>query len=281
MSELLPDPGSLMTREYFDNPYPALKVLRDHYPVWQNPQNGSWLITRYDDVVNTFKDTENFSASPNADGIGAVFGSTLMEYDGQRHTRLRNIVAPEFVGRKLEKLLPIIERNTQALIERHAARHAKELAEQAHQTGRIDIVDDFATRLPLNVILDVLGLPKEAHELFHTWYPAMMNGIGGGAELRKAGVQANREYHDYLDPLIKARTVDPGEDLISQLCIAEVDGQRMTHEEIKSFASLILSPARRRQIRRSRTSGTGSFRTHANSSACGRTRNSWTTLSRR
>ncbi|MFN0094977.1 MAG: cytochrome P450 [Dehalococcoidia bacterium] len=234
------DPTPALTRAYLDNPYPTLKHLRDNHPVYKNPQTGGWLITRYDDVVKTFKDIENFSASPNADGIGAVFGSTLMEYDGDKHNRLRNIVAPEFVGRKLEVLLPIIERNTQALIEKYAEKHAARLAADAHAKGEIDIVDDFATRLPLNVILDVLGLPKESHELFHDWYPAMMNGIGGGPELRKLGVKANGEYHDYLDPLVKQRSVNPGEDLISQLCIAEVDGHRMTHQEIKSFASLLL-----------------------------------------
>ncbi|NIP15522.1 MAG: cytochrome P450, partial [Pseudomonadales bacterium] len=58
--------------------------------------------------------------------------------------------------------------------------HARRIAAEAATVGEIDIVDDFATRLPLNVILDVLDLPQEAHEMFHEWYPAMMNGINGG-----------------------------------------------------------------------------------------------------
>ena len=234
------DPDIFTSAEYRANPYPTLKLLRDHYPVYHNPLTDGWLITRYDDVVNTFKDTENFSAQPNALGIGAVFGPTLMEYDGEDHTKLRNIVAPEFAGRKLELLLPIIERNAMALIEKFTAKHAKRIAETAAEKGEIDIVDDFATRLPLNVILDVLDLPQEAHEMFHDWYPAMMNGIGGGPELRAKGVKANAEYHAYLDPLMDERSANPKEDLISQLCIAEVDGHRMTREEIKSFASLLL-----------------------------------------
>jgi pulcherriminic acid synthase len=233
------DPASLMSTEYRDNPYPVLKVLRDHYPAYQAP-GGTWLLTRYDDVVNAFKDTVNYSAQPNALGIGAVFGPTLMEYDGERHTRLRNIVAPEFVGKRLEPLLPVVERNAMALIEKYTAKHAYRLANEAAAKGEIDIVDDFATRLPLNVILDVLGLPKEAHEMFHEWYPAMMNGIGGGPELRALGIKANREYHDYLHPLMVERAANPGEDLLSSLCAAEVDGHRMTFDEIKSFASLIL-----------------------------------------
>ena len=76
--------------------------------------------------------------------------------------------------------------------------------------------------------------------MFHQWYPAMMNGIGGDAATRAKGVQANAEYHAYLDPLIEARRREPQDDLLSRLAVAEVDDQHMTSEEIKSFASLIL-----------------------------------------
>lgn len=234
------DPGIFTSQEYAADPYPTLKLLRDHYPVYEIPQTGIWMISRYDDVVNAFKDTENFSASPNGLSIGAVFGPTLMEYDGDEHTKLRNIVAPEFVGLKLKALLPVVTRNTMTLIDKFTAANAQRIAASAAEAGEIDIVDDFATRLPLNVILDVLDLPQEAHEMFHQWYPAMMNGINGGPELRARGVAANAEYHAYLDPLIDARAADPGDDLLSRLAVAEVDGQRMTKQEIKSFASLIL-----------------------------------------
>lgn len=234
------DPDVFFSAEYAANPYPTLKILRDHYPVYRNPKTGVWMITRYEDVVNGFRDTVNLSASPNGESIGGVFGPTLMEYDGDDHTKLRNIVAPQFVGMKLKTLLPVVTRNAMALISRFTEKQAQRIAAEASRTGEIDIVDDFATRLPLNVILDVMDLPQEAHEMFHEWYPAMMNGINGGPHLRALGVKANREYHDYLDPLIDARAKNPGEDLLSRLAIARVDGQQMTKEEIKSFASLIL-----------------------------------------
>jgi pulcherriminic acid synthase len=234
------DPEVFRSPEYAANPYPTLKILRDHYPVFRNPVTGHWMITRYDDVVNIFRDTANFSASPNGEHIGQVFGPTLMEYDGQDHIKLRNIVAPQFVGMRLTALLPTIQRNAMALIHKFTEKHARRIAGEAAAKGEIDIVDDFATRLPLNVILDVLDLPQEAHEMFHDWYPAMMNGINGGPALRIEGQKANAEYHAYLDPLIDERTRNPGDDLLSRLANAEVDGARMTKQEIKSFASLIL-----------------------------------------
>ncbi len=234
------DPEVFASQAYADNPYPTLKLLRDHCPVYHNPLSNIWMLTRYEDVVRGFKDTENLSASPNGITIGAVFGPTLMEYDGEEHSKLRNIVAPEFVGLNLKALLPLISRNAMALIEKFTERQARRIAEQAARVGEIDIVDDFATRLPLNVILDVLDLPQEAHEMFHEWYPAMMNGINGSPEDRRRGIEANAAYHAYLDPLIDARSTQPGDDLLSRLAVAEVDGQRMTKAEIKSFASLIL-----------------------------------------
>ncbi len=234
------DPAVFTSADFAANPYPVLKQLRDHYPVWRNPVTGVWMITRYDDVVAAFADNQNYSASPNGESIGGVFGPTLMEYDGDEHSKLRNIVAPQFVGMKLKSLLPVVTRNAMALIGKFTEQHARRIANDAAGRGEIDIVDDFATRLPLNVILDVLNLPQEAHQMFHQWYPAMMNGINGGPELRRLGVKANAEYHAYLDPLIDARSADPGDDLLSRLAVAEVNGERMTKQEIKSFASLIL-----------------------------------------
>ena len=234
------DPAIFTSADYAANPYPALKLLRDHYPVWRNPINGVWMITRYADVVAAFADNQNYSASPNGESIGSVFGPTLMEYDGDDHTKLRNIVAPQFVGMKLKTLLPVVTRNAMALIQKFTEQNARRIANAAVGRGEIDIVDDFATRLPLNVILDVLNLPQEAHQMFHQWYPAMMNGINGGPELRRLGVQANADYHAYLDPLIDERAANPGDDLLSRLAVAEVNGERMTKQEIKSFASLIL-----------------------------------------
>ena len=234
------DPDVFQSPEYAANPYPVLKILRDHYPVWRNPRTGIWMITRYDDVVQAFADNRNYSASPNGESIGGVFGPTLMEYDGDDHTKLRNIVAPQFVGMQLKELLPVVSRNAMALVQKFTEKHAREIAASAAARGEIDIVDDFATRLPLNVILDVLNLPQEAHQMFHQWYPAMMNGINGGAELRRLGVKANAEYHAYLDPLIDERSLNPGDDLLSRLAVARVNNQRMSKQEIKSFASLIL-----------------------------------------
>jgi cytochrome P450 len=116
------DSSTFLSKEYSDNPYPTLKLLRDQQPVYYNPLIKQWMVTRYEDVMNIFADTENFSASPNGDHIGAVFGPTLMEFDGEEHRKLRGVVAPEFVGMKLQSLLPIVQRNAMALVQKRRSK---------------------------------------------------------------------------------------------------------------------------------------------------------------
>ena len=234
------DPSILASREYARNPYPYLRILRDHYPVFHDERHNRWLITRYDDVVACFKDNVHFSNSIFRTFMGVVFGPTIMDLDGEEHAHKRNIMAPEFVGKKLEALLPVIERNTMALIEKVTARNAESLAKDIAAKGEFDLIQEFSTRLPVNVILDMLGLPQSDHDLFHEWYPAMMDGLTGNPEQQRYGVHCNQQFHAYIEPLVQERAVNPGDDLISGLCTAEVDGYTLTKDEIKAFASLLL-----------------------------------------
>ncbi len=235
------DPSIFMTPEYWLDPYPALKILRDHYPLYHDAEHGQWYLTRYDDVVNAFRDNNvHYSNRLYADFMGIVFGTTMMQFDGTEHTQRRNVVAPEFVGKKLETLLPIIEKNTQELIDKFTLQNAESIAESIHQQGEVDLIDAFSARLPVKVIIDMLGLPQKDHATFNEWYPAMMDGLTGNEEQRAIGIQANQAFHRYIDRLIDERSVTPGDDLISRLCVAEVEGARMDTEDIKAFASLLL-----------------------------------------
>ena len=203
------DPAVFMTPEYWLDPYPALKVLRDHYPLYHDEKHGQWYITRYDDVVNAFRDNNvHYSNRLYADFMGIVFGTTMMQFDGTEHTQRRNVVAPEFVGKKLETLLPIIEKNTQELIDKFTLENATEIAEKIHQAGEVDLIDAFSARLPIKVIIDMLGLPQKDHATFNEWYPAMMDGLTGDDEQRALGIEANQAFHAYIDRLVDERSVD-------------------------------------------------------------------------
>ena len=146
-----------------------------------------------------------------------------------RWSQKRNIIAPEFVGKKFEAFAAVIEENARQLIDRF------------RKDGEVDLVDQFTTRLPVNVILDMLALPKADHEFFHDCFSKFMAGLGPDPGRRKVAVEANARFHAYLDPYVAERMAHPGEDLISKLCAAEVDGRRLSAHDIKSFASLLLT----------------------------------------
>ena len=235
------DPGLLQGPAFQLDPFPHFRRLRDEHPVYRNPLSETWWITRYDDVVASFRDHETFSSRIFEQSHVAVFGPSLTAMDGDEHTQKRAIIAPEFVGRKLDAFLPVIERNVRELIARFTKKAASDLIAGFVKQREVDLVDQFSTRLPVNVIVDMLGLPQSDHDRFHHWYPTFLAGLGPDPVLRKAGVEANREFHEYLDPFVRRRLADPGEDLISKLCIAEIDGERLSVTDIKAFTSLLLT----------------------------------------
>ncbi|ADP79925.1 cytochrome P450 [Pseudofrankia inefficax] len=218
--------------QFMADPYGAYAVLRAEFPLaWNEPTN-SYLLSRFEDVERALKDPAftnrnyEWQAEP-------VHGRTIIQMDGREHSTKRALVSPSFRGRELfERFLPVIERNADELMERIPA------------AGPFDLVDTFATRLPINVIVDILGLPQRDHDLFHGWYSAIVafvSNLVGDPAVTAAGVRAKEELAAYLLPVVAARRESPGDDLISTLCAAEVDGVAMTDEEIKAFASLLLT----------------------------------------
>jgi len=235
------DPALLEGKAFHLDPYPTLRRLRDEHPVYYNPRSDMWWITRYDDVVAGFQNHDDLSSRIMEQSQGVVFGPSITGMDGAEHDTKRAIIAPEFVGRRLEAFVPVIEKNARELIARFTEKAARELIEGFAETGKVDLVDQFSTRLPVNVIVEMLGLPKEDHDRFHSWYPIFLAGLGPDPERRSRGVAANQEFHEYLEPFVQDRLANPGNDLISKLCSAEVDGERLSVLEIKAFTSLLLT----------------------------------------
>ena len=217
----------LTSTDYQRDPHPYWARLRQDQPLFHDTVAGSWILTRYADVEAVFKDFERYSNTTYTHNTGAVLGTTLLEMDGMDHVVRRSIVAPEFVGKRLGAYDEVIDRN------------ALDLIEPWRTDGHVDLVDRFTTRLPINVIVDMLALPKQDHDLFHEWYTAMMAGLAGGPR-RAAGQAAHTSVCAYVDPFLAERTECPGPDLLSKLAHGEAEGQRLSDAEIKSFVSLML-----------------------------------------
>ncbi|WP_329163337.1 cytochrome P450 [Streptomyces anulatus] len=208
--------------------------MRQDSPLLWHEATGSYIVSRYEDVERVFKDKDGEFTTENYDWqIEPVHGRTILQLSGREHAVRRALVAPAFRGSDLrEKFLPVIERNS------------RELIDTFRDTGSVDLVADYATRFPVNVIADMLGLDKSDYERFHGWYTAVIAFLGnlsGDPEVTRAGERTRVEFAEYMLPIIRERREAPGDDLLSTLCTAEVDGVRMGDEDIKAFCSLLLA----------------------------------------
>ncbi|MEW1660299.1 cytochrome P450 [Streptomyces sp. NPDC093707] len=222
----------ILSPEFAADPYAAYRVLRDDFPLLYHEATRSYVVSRYEDVQRAFKEpvftTDNYDWQ-----LEPVHGRTILQMSGREHAVRRALVAPAFRGNALEEsFLPVIERN------------AAELIDAFRGAGTADLVADFATRFPVNVIADMLGLDRADHDRFHRWYTAIIGFLGNlsqDPEVAAAGLRTRDEFAAYLLPIIRERRAAPGDDLLSALCAAEVDGTRMSDEDIKAFCSLLLT----------------------------------------
>ncbi|WP_031185035.1 cytochrome P450 [Streptomyces sp. NRRL F-5635] len=224
----------ILSPEFAANPYPVYRTMRASAPLIRHEATQSWIVSRYEDVERVFKDREGQFTTENYDWqLEPVHGRTILQLSGREHAVRRALVAPAFRGADLqERFLPVIERNS------------RELIDAFRRTGRADLVADYATRFPVNVIADMLGLDKADHDRFHGWYTsviAFLGNLSGDQEVAAAGARTRVEFAEYMIPIIRERREKPGDDLLSTLCAAEVDGVRMSDEDIKAFCSLLLA----------------------------------------
>lgn len=219
----------LHSKEHLANPYPLWERMRHDEPVFFDDVTKTWILTRYKDCVEAFANYEDFSNRLYKDTLGVVFGPTMLDKDGSEHVVHRKIVAPEFVGKRFEPYYEAIERN------------ALDLIEKFPDGSIVDLVDAFTTRLPVNVIVDMLGMDQSDHDRFHEWYTTMMAGLARfSSGKQELGVLAHEQLAEYVEPIIEARKACPMEDLISKIVHAEASGQSLTLTEIQAFISLLL-----------------------------------------
>ncbi len=230
------DPRVFDSPDFQHDPFPTYRELRDHHPVYRDRFHNRWVLSRYRDVEDAFQDNETFDRAlyrpdgPYDFGSTHVFGPNILEYgNSPHHRRLRNIVAGQFVGKGLTAFIPIIEKI------------AAELLEDCLQDGEVELVSQFSNQFPIRVISNMLGLPRDDENTFVDWYQALIAGLGFGGEHLARGIAARNEMWEYLEPIIAERLDQPGDDLLSRIAGAELDGERMTMDEVKGFIALLLA----------------------------------------
>jgi cytochrome P450 len=215
------------------NPFALYDQLRRASPVFQDPRSGVWMVFDYAGVKQVLGNPEAFSSRAAPPG-GAPL-DWLIFFDPPQHTKLRAIIARAFTPRVVADLEPRIRELSRGLLAR-ALRH-----------DQMDLAADFSVPLPMMVIAEMLGVPPEDRPRFRRWGEAVLllsdTVSGGPEEAANAGrvfAAAKAEAADYLTHLLEERRSAPKDDLLSRLVEAEVDGERLTREEILSFFLLLL-----------------------------------------
>lgn len=221
--------GSLHGEVFEANPSPAWRELRAIAPFFHDTVDDVRVLSRHDDVVWAFTQAPGLSNRVYGRTVGKVFGESMLQMDGFEHVQRRKIVAPQMMGGRLAKYSDLIETVS------------GEIADDATRSGDFDLVSAVSARLPGTVISTLLGLPVADHKRFFDWYNAMMAGLWKDAELRRRGHVAHLEFQDYLRPIIAERSERPGDDLISRLLTAQVDGEKLDSDDLGSFISLLLT----------------------------------------
>jgi cytochrome P450 len=202
--------------------------LRREDPVHrlEAPLNAGVFVSRFADVHTVLKDDETFSSRSNGErGIALVMGRTLIGMDGREHLRHRALITPSLAPRALRGDFPkLVDRIAQDLIDGFAEKSAA------------DLVTDFTFVYPLRVFTEILGLPPDDVRTFHDWAIDLSH----VARDPQRGLASSAKMKDYLAPVVAEKRASPSDDLISKVATAEVDGVRLTDEEVISFLRLLV-----------------------------------------
>ncbi len=243
------DPRILDAGEFFRNPYPYYRILRDHHPVFHDKLHNTWWVTRYDDITECYFDDEAFNTIAKGSSNG-VLGNTQLELSGIEHRRRRNLYGQHLVGQALNNRLHAIEHLATEMIDAWDAIDDPAVVSDAGGVRTVALGKAFANEFPIRVVCEVLGFPPQARADFYYWYNSMMSGLGGSAT-HKQGLEARQHLEDYVETLVAERRRQPtwltdadgkpfAKDIISKLCEAQLDGDYLSTEEITSNIALIV-----------------------------------------
>jgi len=234
---------------WVEDPYAVYAELRRSNPVHRNAL-GFWVFTRHADCLAILRDRRSSSDGRNVDattfrevravdlplqqGPEAMLAemAPFLFRDPPDHTRLRGLVQKAFTPRVVEGLRPRLEEICDGLLD------------SAFDRGEIDLVADYAYPLPVQIIVEMLGVPAEDHEQFRVWSHALARGLDPDFLLPPEAVQqrlgAILSFVQYFASLIEDRRQKPGDDLLSRLIQAEEQGDMLTQGELLSTCILLL-----------------------------------------
>jgi cytochrome P450 len=217
--------------EIHDNPYPTYERLREEAPVYHNAEMGFWALSRFDDVLESYRDWQTYTSTRGValEEVGTESAPSMIGMDPPMQTRLRKLVVRAFNPKRVAALEPRVRSITTRLLDDFV------------MEGECDLIARFAALLPSDVISTLLGAPPEDHAALRIWTETVMHREDGVSTPPPAAGEAAAKLLARFAELIQEKRKRPGEDLISALVSAELDGRRLTDREILGFCFLLIT----------------------------------------
>ncbi len=217
---------------FHDNPYPIYRALREHAPV-KRMEDGSYFLTRYDDLVAIYKNPKSFSSDKKLEFKPKYGDSPLYEHhttslvfsDPPLHTRVRKLISGALTPRAIAGM-------EQGLIDL-----VDGLLDRMEEKRDVDLIDDFASAIPIEVIGNLLDVPVDERGPLREWSLAILGALEPvlSTDVAERGNRAVTEFIDYLNDLIARRRANPGNpevDVLTRLIQGEADGEKLSPKEL-------------------------------------------------
>jgi cytochrome P450 len=214
------------------DPYPVYKRLRDEEPVSYVDSVGLWLVTRWDDVERVDKTPDIFTGETEPSTLNRTFGKNLLGSEGEYHQRIRSIIYPAFrvqaIGHYPDEVIAPL---------------ANELIDEFAARGEVEFVSEFAEPLSTRVVKRTLGLADVDDDTLRRWFVELATGAAnfeGDPDKQAIADNASREVNETVQPILDRLESEPDDTVLSSMLHAEVDGQRLTREEIQSNLKVMI-----------------------------------------
>ena len=220
--------------EFHEDPYPIYERLREEAPLYHNAEMGFWAISRHADVIEGFRDVTRLSSShgvsldPMASGPHAYKTMSFLAMDQPMHGRMRALVSRGFTPRRVAQLEPRIREIAQGYLANLA------------DGEPFDFIKDFAGRLPMDVISELIGVPVQDRDELRIKSDLLVHREEGVQDVPPEGIAAAMDLVVYYTEMLKERRARPTQDLTSALLEAEIDGDRLNDDEIIGFLFLMV-----------------------------------------
>src|ERR1700691_800770 len=224
--------------DFHEDPYPYYRRLRDEAPLYRNEDLGFWALSRHHDVHQGFRNSstlsnrDGVSLDPVSRGRHASKTMSFLAMDDPGHLRLRTLVSKGFTPRRIRELEP---RVTEL-----AVQHLDTMLDKAGSGVTVDYVAEFAGKLPMDVISELMGVPVPDRDRIRSMADGVMHREDGVTDVPASAIEASLNLIVYYQQMIADRRKEPTDDLTTALLEAEIDGDRLTDEEILGFMFLMV-----------------------------------------